>query len=166
MTEKPYNVLFLCTGNSARSILAEAILNQLGAGRFNAYSAGSFPKGEVNPHTLDFLRRLGIPTDFALSKSWNKFAKPDAPKLDFVNTVCDSAAVEVCPVWVGHSMMAHWRVPDPAEAKGKDAEIRLAFADAYRLLRDRISAFISLPIRSLEKMSLQAKLSDIGKDGE
>ncbi|HTM80784.1 arsenate reductase ArsC [Asticcacaulis sp.] len=164
MTDKIYNVLFICTGNSARSILAEAILNQIGNGRFNGYSAGSMPRGEVNPNTLNFLSGLGIPTDFARSKSWDEFAGAGAPALDFIITVCDNAAGEVCPIWPGQPMTAHWGLPDPAAATGTDAEIALAFADAYRVLRNRIAAFINLPIKSLDKLSLQTKLSDIGKD--
>lgn len=164
MTDKTYTVLFICTGNSARSILAEAILNQIGNGRFKAFSAGSMPRGEVNPHAIAYLKSLDIPTDFARSKSWDKFAGADAPALDFIITVCDNAAGEVCPVWPGQPMTAHWGLPDPAAATGTQAEIALAFADAYRVLRNRISAFINLPIKSLDKLSLQAKMSDIGKD--
>ncbi|MCR6658690.1 MAG: arsenate reductase ArsC [Asticcacaulis sp.] len=164
MTDKIYTVLFICTGNSARSILAEAILNQLGAGRFKAFSAGSMPRGEVNPHALAYLTSLGMPTDFARSKSWDEFAGPDAPALDFIITVCDNAAGEVCPVWPGQPMTVHWGLPDPAAATGSEAEIALAFADAYRVLRNRIWAFINLPIQSLDKLSLQTKLSNIGKD--
>ena len=164
MTDKIYNVLFICTGNSARSILAEAILNQMGGGRFKAFSAGSMPRGEVNPHALAYLKSLDIPTDFARSKSWDEFAGANAPALDFIITVCDNAAGEVCPVWPGQPMTAHWGLPDPAAATGSEAEIALAFADAYRVLRNRISTFINLPIQSLDKLSLQAKLSNIGKD--
>lgn len=164
MTDKTYTVLFICTGNSARSILAEAILNQIGNGRFKAFSAGSMPRGEVNPHAIAYLKSLDIPTDFARSKSWDEFAGADSPALDFIITVCDNAAGEVCPVWPGQPMTAHWGLPDPAAATGTQAEIALAFADAYRVLRNRISAFINLPIKSLDKLSLQAKMSDIGKD--
>src|SRR5215471_16612731 len=160
---QPYNVLFLCTGNSARSIIAEAILNPLGQGRFHAYSAGSQPKGTVNPHTLQLLRSLGYDTSPLRSKSWSEFAKPGAPALDFVFTVCDNAAGEACPLWPGQPMTAHWGVPDPAEATGNAAEIALAFKDAYRMLHQRIAVFAALPIKSLDRLSLQAKLRDIGR---
>lgn len=163
MSEKLYNVLFLCTGNSARSILAEAILRNLGAGRFNAFSAGSQPKGEVHPFALELLTNLQQNISFARSKSWDEFAAPDAPKMDFVFTVCDNAANESCPVWPGQPMTAHWGVPDPAAAEGTDAERHLAFADAYRQLFNRISAFLSLPLSSIDRMSLQTKLSEIGQ---
>jgi protein-tyrosine-phosphatase len=148
----PYNVLFLCTGNSARSILAEAILRNLGAGCFNAFSAGSHPKGEVHPFAIELLRNLKQDTSFARSKSWNEFATPGSPKMDFVFTVCDSAASESCPVWPGQPMTAHWGIPDPAAAEGTDAEKHLAFADAYRQLSNRISAFLSLPLASIDRM--------------
>jgi arsenate reductase (thioredoxin) len=162
--EKPFNVLFLCTGNSARSILAEAILNQIGGGKFCAFSAGSQPKGQVNPHTLALLRSLGHDTAGLRSKSWNEFAKPGAaPALDFVFTVCDNAAGEACPFWPGQPMTAHWGVPDPAEASGSEAEIALAFKDAYRMLRQRIAIFTALPIRSLDALSLQQRLREIGR---
>lgn len=158
-----YNVLFLCTGNSARSILAEAILNRIGGEKFRAYSAGSDPKGVVNPHALALLERLGYPTVGLRSKSWSEFAQPGAPQLDFVFTVCDNAAGESCPVWPGQPMTAHWGVPDPAEAKGTPAEIALAFKDAYRMLHQRISVFTALPIRSLDQLSLQQRLKAIGR---
>lgn len=164
MSEKVYNVLFLCTGNSARSILAEAILRNLGAGRFHAFSAGSQPKGEVHPFALDLLRNLNQDTSFARSKSWDEFAGLDAPKTDFVFTVCDNAANESCPVWPGQPMTAHWGIPDPAAAEGADAEKHLAFAEAYRQLSNRLSAFLSLPLASIDRMSLQTKLSEIGQD--
>jgi arsenate reductase len=157
-----YNVLFLCTGNSARSIIAEAILNKLGAGRFQAYSAGSQPKGQVNPRTIELLKALGYDTSGFRSKSWSEFAKPGAPPLDFVFTVCDNAAGEACPVWPGQPMTAHWGVPDPAEAKGTPAEIALAFKDAYRMLHQRIGVLTALPIRSLDHLSLQMRLKEIG----
>lgn len=157
-----YNVLFLCTGNTARSILAEAILRKAGEGRFHAFSAGSQPKGEVHPFAIELLKGLKQDTAFARSKSWDEFATPDAPKMDFVFTVCDSAADEACPVWPGHPMTAHWGIPDPAAAQGSDAEKHLAFAEAYRQLSNRISAFLSLPLASIDKMSLQTKLRDIG----
>ena len=163
MTDRPYNVLFLCTGNSARSIIAEAILNKLGAGRFHAFSAGSQPKGEVNPHTIQLLKNLDYDTSGLRSKSWSEFAKPGAPVLDFVFTVCDNAAGESCPVWPGQPMTAHWGIPDPAEAKGTPAEIALAFKDAYRMLNQRIGVFTALPLRSLDQLSLQAKLKEIGR---
>jgi protein-tyrosine-phosphatase len=164
MTEKRYNVLFLCTGNSARSILAECVLNRLGRGRFTAYSAGSFPKGEVHPYALDLLRRQNFATDKLRSKSWDEFAAPDAPQLDFVFTVCDNAAGEACPIWPGQPMTAHWGLPDPAAAEGNEAERRLAFAETLRMLNNRISTFVSLPLKSLDKLSLQKRLNEIGRD--
>jgi protein-tyrosine-phosphatase len=161
---KPYNVLFLCTGNSARSILAECVLNRIGGGRFIAYSAGSLPKGEVHPYALDLLRNLDYPTDGLRSKSWNELAKPGAPPLDFVFTVCDNAAGEVCPVWPGQPMTAHWGLPDPTEVVGSEAERRLAFAETLRMLNNRIGTFVSLPFKSLDKLSLQRRLQEIGRD--
>jgi arsenate reductase (thioredoxin) len=163
MTERPFNTLFLCTGNSARSIIAEAILNKIGQGKFRAYSAGSQPKGQVNPNTIRLLQNLGYDTSGFRSKSWNEFAKPGAPALDFVFTVCDNAAGETCPVWPGQPMTAHWGVPDPAEAQGSEAEIALAFKDAYRMLNQRIGIFTALPIRNLDKLSLQNRLREIGR---
>jgi len=163
MTARPFNVLFLCTGNSARSIMAEAILNKIGAGKFRAYSAGSQPKGQVNPHTIQLLQGFGYGTSGLRSKSWAEFAKPGAPPLDFVFTVCDNAAGEACPVWPGQPMTAHWGVPDPAEAKGSAAEIAFAFKDAYRMLHYRIGIFAALPIGRLDKLSLQSKLREIGR---
>lgn len=160
--DQTYNVLFLCTGNSARSILAEAILRHEGEGRFNAYSAGSQPKGEVHPFALNLLAGLNLDVGFARSKSWDEFAVPDAPRMDFVFTVCDSAADEACPVWPGQPMTAHWGIPDPAAAEGSDAERHLAFAEAYRQLSNRISAFLSLPLSSIDRMSLQTRLREIG----
>jgi len=162
MTDRPYNVLFLCTGNSARSIIAEAILNKSGAGNFRAYSAGSAPKGQVNPNTIRLLQSLGYDTSDYRSKSWDEFAHAGEPKFDFVFTVCDNAAAESCPVWPGQPMTAHWGIPDPAEAKGTPAEIALAFKDAYQLLNQRIGIFTSLPLRSLDRLSLHRKLRDIG----
>ena len=162
MSNRPFNVLFLCTGNSARSIIAEVILNQLAPGKFHAYSAGSQPKGQVNPHTIQLLQSLGYDTSALLSKSWNEFAKAGAPVLDFVFTVCDNAAGETCPVWPGQPMTAHWGVPDPAEAKGSPAEIALAFKDAFRMLNQRIGIFAALPIRSLDRLSLLKRLKEIG----
>jgi arsenate reductase (thioredoxin) len=163
MADRPYNVLFLCSGNSARSIMAEAILNKLGAGKFRAFSAGSHPKGWVHPETLRLLQSLGFDTLGFRSKSWSEFADPGAPLLDFVFTVCDNAAGETCPVWPGQPMTAHWGVPDPAEAKGTAAEIAFAFKDAYRMLFQRIGIFTSLPLRSLDQLSLQRKLREIGR---
>ncbi len=161
--KKTYNVLFLCTGNSARSIMAEAILNREGRGNFRAYSAGSHPKGQVHPYALDLLRKLNFDVSGFRSKSWSEFAEPDAPRLDFVFTVCDDAAQETCPVWPGQPMTAHWGVPDPAAATGKEAEIRVAFADAFRMLNNRISIFVSLPLRSIDRLSLQKRLDAIGE---
>jgi arsenate reductase len=163
MREQPYNVLFLCTGNSARSIIAEAILNKIGAGKFVAYSAGSQPKGQVNPYTVQLLQSLGYETSHLRSKSWHEFAKPGAPPLDFTFTVCDNAAGETCPVWPGQPMTAHWGVPDPAEAQGSPAEVALAFKDAYRMLNQRIGIFVALPIRSLDQLTLQKRLQEIGR---
>ena len=162
MADRPFNALFLCTGNSARSIIAEAILNKLGQGKFRAYSAGSQPKGQVNPNTIQLLQGLGYDTSSFRSKSWSEFAKPGAPPLDFVFTVCDNAAGEACPAWPGQPMTAHWGVPDPAEARGSEAEIALAFKDAYRMLFQRTGIFTALPIRGLDKLSLQNKLREIG----
>jgi protein-tyrosine-phosphatase len=163
MANRPFNVLFLCTGNSARSIIGEAILNRLGAGNFRAYSAGSQPKGEVNPNTVQLLQSLGYDTTGYRSKSWDEFATAGEPRFDFVFTVCDNAAAEACPVWPGQPMTAHWGIPDPAEASGTEAEIALAFRDAYRLLNQRIGIFTALPLRSLERLSLQGKLREIGQ---
>ena len=159
----PLNVLFLCTGNSARSIMAEAILNRLGLGKFKAYSAGSYPKGAVNPLALAVLRKSNFDVSKLHSKSWDEFAAPSAPKLDFVFTVCDDAAKEVCPIWPGQPMSAHWGLPDPAKAQGSEAEQALAFADTFRMLYQRISIFVSLPFDKLSKLSLQKQLDDIGQ---
>ncbi len=161
--KKPYNVLFLCTGNSARSIMAEAILNRAGQGNFRAFSAGSQPKSRVHPYTLDLLRKLNYDVSGARSKSWLEFSQPDSPKLDFVFTVCDKAAKETCPVWPGQPMTAHWGVPDPVEATGNEAEIRYAFADTLRMLTNRINIFVSLPLTKLDPLSLQQRLDEIGK---
>jgi arsenate reductase len=163
MADKIYNVLFLCTGNSARSIIAEAILNKLGAGNFRAYSAGSQPKSQVNPNTIQLLQSLGYDISGYRSKSWDEFAKAGEPKFDFVFTVCDDAAAEACPVWPGQPMTAHWGIADPAEATGTPAEVAMAFKDAYRLLNQRIGSFTALPLRSLDKLNLQSKLRDIGQ---
>ena len=162
MTDAKYNILFLCTGNSARSILAEAIMNKVGAGRFHAYSAGSHPRGAVNPHALALLKRLDYRIDGFRSKSWDEFAGADAPKLDFVITVCDDAAGEVCPAWPGQPMTAHWGMPDPAAVEGSPTEIALAFAETYRMLDHRIGAFANLKISGLDRMSLQNRMRDIG----
>jgi len=163
VSDTPYNVLFLCTGNTARSILAECILNHDGAGRFKAYSAGSQPKGVVNPLAVKVLTSLGYPTDGVSSKSWDVFAAPGAPVMDFIFTVCDNAAGEACPFWPGHPMTAHWGIEDPAAVEGSDLEKERAFVEAFRLMRNRISAFVSLPMRSLDQMALGKKLSDIGQ---
>jgi arsenate reductase len=162
MPDRVYNVLFLCTGNSARSILAEAILNRAGKGRFRGFSAGSQPKTQVNPHTLNLLRHLGYDTSALRSKSWHEFAVADAPPLDFVFTVCDNAAGETCPFWPGQPMTAHWGIPDPAAAEGSDAEIAVAFSDAYRMLERRIRLFLALPIDKLDRIVLSKRLKDIG----
>lgn len=163
MGDKPYNVLFLCTGNSARSILAESVLNRLGNGKFRGFSAGSFPKGEVHPYALELLERQNYPTKTLRSKSWNELAEPGAAPLDFVFTVCDNAAGEACPIWPGQPMTAHWGLPDPAAVEGSEAERRLAFAETLRRLRNRIGVFVSLPIESLDKLSLQNRLREIGR---
>jgi len=163
MSDQPFNVLFLCTGNSARSIMAEAILNKVGAGKFQAFSAGSQPKGQINPEAARLLQSLGYDIARFRSKSWNEFARPGAPALDFVFTVCDNAAGETCPFWPGQPMTAHWGIPDPAAAEGSAAEVALAFKDAYRMLSQRIGVFAALPIRSLDRLSLQAKLKEIGR---
>lgn len=163
MTDHAFNVLFLCTGNSARSVLAECILNREGKGRFRAYSAGSHPKGQIHPFAIELLKKLNHPTAGLRSKSWDEFAAPDAPQLDFVFTVCDNAANEVCPIWPGQPMTAHWGLPDPAAAEGTEAEKHFAFADAYRMLLNRISIFTSLPMKSLDRLSLQKRLDEIGR---
>lgn len=160
---RKYNVLFLCTGNSARSIIAEAIMNKVAGHRFQAYSAGSHPKGEVNPQALNLLNRLDFDTSGFRSKPWDEFAQPGSPPLDFVITVCDSAAGEVCPIWPGQPMSAHWGMPDPAAVEGSDAEIALAFAETYRMLNNRIGAFSNLKMSGLDRLSLQTKVADIGK---
>jgi protein-tyrosine-phosphatase len=163
MAERMFNVLFLCTGNSARSIIAESILRKVGAGRFRAFSAGSRPKGAVNPFALKVLDSLDYPTDGVRSKSWDEFAAPGAPVMDFVFTVCDTAAAEVCPVWPGQPMTAHWGIEDPAAVEGTDIQKEAAFVLATRYLKNRISIFTSLPIRSLDRMALNAKLREIGQ---
>lgn len=163
MSEKTYNVLFLCTGNSARSILAEGVLNHLGNGRFRGYSAGSFPKGQVHPLSLALLHSAGIHTGLLRSKSWDEFAEPGAPKMDFVFTVCDQAAGEVCPVWPGNPVTAHWGVPDPAAVEGSDEAKRHAFRDVFQALQYRIRLFISLPIEKLDRMAVQREVGRIGR---
>jgi arsenate reductase (thioredoxin) len=163
VTDKILNVLFLCTGNSARSIMAECILNRLGQGRLKAFSAGSQAKGQVHPYALDLLAKLNFVTDGLRSKDWDEFAQPDSPALDFVFTLCDEAAAEQCPVWPGQPMTAHWGLPDPAAVIGNEAEKRLAFADTFRMINNRISIFVSLPMRSLDKLSLQKRLDQIGQ---
>ncbi|MBC8012643.1 MAG: arsenate reductase ArsC [Methyloceanibacter sp.] len=160
---KPLTVLFLCTGNSARSVMAESILNRLGTGKFHGFSAGSHPAGKVNPLALNLLRKTNYDVSKLRSKSWDEFATPDAPKLDFVFTVCDDAANEVCPIWPGQPMTAHWGLPDPVKAQGTEAERNFAFADTMRMLTQRISIFVNLPIEQLSKLSLQKHLDEIGK---
>ena len=160
-----YNVLFLCTGNSARSIMAEALINHLaiGLGKFKGYSAGSRPTGRVNPLALETMAQFRLPTEGYRSKNWEEFASPDAPRLDFVFTVCDAAAAEVCPVWPGQPMTAHWGVPDPAAVEGSEADKRRAFKDAFVVLKRRIELLAALPLDKLSRLSLQQKLADIGK---
>jgi len=163
MAERIYNVLFLCTGNSARSILGESIVNQLGQGRFRGFSAGSQPKGQVHPYSLDLLRSLRFSVEGLSSKSWDVFAEAGAPQMDFIFTVCDDAAGEACPVWPGHPMTAHWGVPDPAAVQGSEIERRAAFRQAFAALENRIKIFLSLPIARLDRMTLQARLDAIGR---
>lgn len=163
MSEKTYNVLFLCTGNTARSILAESILNSDLSGKFKAFSAGSHPKGHIDPTVLALLKKTNYPIEGLRSKSWEEFAQPGAPELDFVFTVCDNAAGEICPVWPGQPMTAHWGVPDPAGFEGTEAEKAAFCGDVMRMLANRINVFAALPIRSLDKLSLQKHLDNIGK---
>jgi arsenate reductase len=163
-THRPYNVLFLCTGNSARSILAETILNTEGKGKFKGFSAGSYPKGEVNPHAISLLKGLDLPTGELRSKSWDEFAKADAPQMDFIFTVCDDAAGEMCPVWPGHPVTAHWGMPDPAAVDGSDAKKTRAFRDTFRMLSNRIRIFTQLPFEKLDALKLQKHLDEIGKN--
>ena len=165
MADRVYNVLFLCTGNSARSILAEALMNRWGQGRFRAFSAGSHPSGTVNPYALALLDSVGIPLESARSKSWDEFAVPGAPEMDFIFTVCDNAAGETCPYWPGHPMTAHWGVPDPAAVEGSASEKEQAFRDAFRTLEARIKLFACLPIAKLEGMTLRQRLAEIGEAG-
>lgn len=162
MSERIYNALFLCTGNSARSILAEGILEREGKGRFKAFSAGSIPAGKVHPYFLDLLKSMEHPIEHLRSKNWDEFSSADAPKLDFVFTVCDNAAGETCPVWPGQLMTAHWGIPDPAAVTGSKAEKRAAFTEAYRMMFNRVSLFLALPLESIDKRSLQNRLTDIG----
>ena len=163
MSQRPFNVLFLCTGNSARSILAEATLNAMGKGRFKAWSAGSHPAGKVNPYAIELLQKNRLSTEDLRSKSWDEFARADAPALDFVFTVCDNAAGELCPIWPGQPMTAHWGVPDPAAVEGSDEAKRKAFFTAWNQLQHRISIFVSLPLDRLDRLSLKQRLDDIGK---
>jgi len=163
MSDRPYNVLFLCTGNTARSIIAESALRQEGRGRFDAYSAGSHPKGSVNPFALAFLQANRLPVDGLRSKSWDEFATPDAPPLDFVITVCDNAAGEVCPIWPGQPVTAHWGVPDPAAVTGTDEEIRKAFVNVAHTLIHRIRILTSLPMAKLDRLALRARMRDTGR---
>lgn len=163
MNDRPLNVLFLCTGNSARSILAEAMLNAMGQGRFRAYSAGSRPAGHVNPFALELLRKNRVPVEGLRSKSWDEFAQPGAPELDFVFTVCDNAAGEVCPIWPGQPISAHWGVEDPAAVEGDDETKRKAFFHAYNRLHDRIRLFLSLPLANLDRVALTTRLKAIGR---
>lgn len=163
MTQQAFNVLFLCTGNSARSIMAEVLLNSLGRGRFYAYSAGSHPAGQVNPLAIELLQKNHLPTEGLRSKDWEEFARPGAPRLDFVFTVCDKAAGEVCPVWPGQPMTAHWGVPDPAEVTGTDEQKRKAFFVAFNQLQNRINLFVNLPFDKIDRMKLQQALNEIGK---
>ncbi len=163
MTSAPFNVLFLCTGNSARSILAESLLNHWGQGNFRGYSAGSFPRGAVHPCALKLLQSLELPANDLRSKSWDEFAKPGAPVMDFVFTVCDQAAGEVCPVWPGQPVTAHWGMPDPAAVEGTDVEQWNAFREAFRALESRIKVFVSLPLATLDRMSLARQVEAIGR---
>jgi protein-tyrosine-phosphatase len=162
MAEKVWNVLFLCTGNSARSVMGEVILNRVGGGRFRGYSAGSQPKGEVHPYTLELLKNFNYDISTLRSKSWDEFAVPGAPEMDFVFTVCDQAAAETCPIWPGQPMSAHWGIPDPAAVEGKEAERRVAFVEAYGVLERRLSIFTSLPLASLDRLALKKRLDEMG----
>ncbi len=163
-SHRPYNVLFLCTGNSARSILAEVILNTEGKGNFRGYSAGSFPKGQVNPHAIALLKSLDLPTTDLRSKSWDEFAAADAPQMDFVFTVCDDAAGETCPFWPGQPVTAHWGMPDPASVEGNDAQKERAFRDTFRMLNNRIRLFTALPFEKLDRLKLKSRLDEIGRN--
>lgn len=161
---RSYNVLFLCTGNSARSILAESLLNSLGKGRFRGFSAGSFPKGQVHPLALELLKRMDLPSEDLRSKSWDEFAKPDAPQMDFIVTVCDNAAGEVCPLWPGQPVTAHWGFPDPAAVQGTDEVKRAAFASTLRQIRHRVQLFLSLPLETLDRMAIENRMKAIGRE--
>lgn len=166
MSEDVYNVLFLCTHNSARSVIAESIMNRLGRGKFRGFSAGSRPSGRIHPYALDLLAKANYDVSGLRSKSWDEFAAPGAPQMDFVFTVCDDAAEEVCPIWPGQPMTAHWGLPDPSRAEGNEAEKRLAFADTHRMLYQRIGIFVNLPLVSLGELSLQKKLDEIGRSSQ
>ena len=161
--QKPYNILVLCTGNSARSIMAEALFNTMGAGRFKAYSAGSHPTGKVNPFAIEQVQQLGYPLDGLRSKSWDEFAEPNAPELDFVITVCDNAAGEVCPFWPGQPVTAHWGFPDPAAVAGTDEEKRAAFTRVFHQMRNRVQLLLSLPLETLDRMAIEKQVRAIGK---
>ncbi len=161
--QRPYNILVLCTGNSARSILGEALFNTLGASRFRAYSAGSHPSGRVNPLAIEQVKALGYPVENLRSKSWDEFVQPGAPQMDFVVTVCDNAAGEVCPLWPGHPVTAHWGFPDPAAVEGTDEEKRAAFAQTLRQIRNRVQFFLSLPLETLDRMAIESRMRELGK---
>jgi arsenate reductase len=162
--QRPYNILVLCTGNSARSIMGEALFNTLGAGRFKAYSAGSHPSGRVNPFAIEQVRALGYPVDGLRSKSWDEFALPGAPQMDFIVTVCDNAAGEVCPIWPGHPITAHWGFADPAAVEGSDEVKRAAFAQTLRQIRNRVQLFLSLPLETLDRLAIENRMREIGKE--
>jgi arsenate reductase (thioredoxin) len=166
VSERVYNVLFLCTHNSARSVIAECVMNRLGGGKFRGFSAGSQPSGQIHPYALDLLRKNNYDVAGLRSKSWDEFAAPGAPEMDFVFTVCDAAADEVCPMWPGQPMTAHWGLPDPSRAEGKEAEKRLAFADTHRMLYQRIGIFVNLPMASLDRLALQKRLDEIGRSAK
>ena len=161
--QRPYNILVLCTGNSARSIIGEALFNTMGAGRFQAYSAGSHPSGRVNPFAIEQVRELGYPVDNLRSKSWDEFAAPGAPEMDFVVTVCDKAAGEMCPLWPGQPVTAHWGFPDPVAVEGTDEEKRAAFAQTLRQIRNRVQLFLSLPLETLDRMAIENRMRELGK---
>ena len=162
--QRPYNILVLCTGNSARSIMGEALFNTLGAGRFKAYSAGSHPSGRVNPFAIEQVRALGYPVDGLRSKSWDEFALPGAPQMDFIVTVCDNAAGEVCPIWPGHPITAHWGFADPAAVEGSDEVKSAAFAQTLRQIRNRVQLFLSLPLETLDRLAIENRMREIGKE--
>ena len=162
--ERPYNILVLCTGNSARSIIGEALFNTLGAGRFKAFSAGSHPTGKVNPFAIEQVQALGYPLEGLRSKSWDEFAQPDSPQMDFIVTVCDKAAGEMCPLWPGQPVTAHWGFPDPAAIEGTDDEKRAFFAQTLRQMRNRVQLFLSLPLETLDRLAIEKKMRDIGRE--